>query len=216
MKKFSNLNLVRLFSVIMSATSIAFLASCATPGEKTGIGAGAGAAGGAIIGAVAGGTKGAAIGAVAGGVLGGSVGNYLDKQANQLKKVADTKRTTDGILVKLKNDLLFDTGSATLKPEAIQQLTELGGILAKYKEDRVKVVGYTDSVGSAQFNEELSQRRAQSVKAILAGQGVNETQVSATGFGKQSPVATNASAEGRAQNRRVELHIDVPNAKKSG
>ncbi len=197
------------------ALSLAVIAAagCATAGERTAIGAGGGAAAGAGIGALVGGWKGAAIGAAVGGVAGGSSGSYLDTQAKELQQVAQTRRTEDGILVQLKSDLLFPTDSAVLKPDAIDQLSKLGDILAKYPKDRIRVEGYADSTGAARHNEELSQRRADAVRKVLIGRGVNDAQVTALGMGDAHPVATNGTAAGRAKNRRVELHIDVPGEK---
>lgn len=198
------------YSLIVLA---ALAAACATPGERTAIGAGGGAAVGAGVGAIAGGWKGAAIGAAVGGVAGGAVGNYLDKQAQELKQVAETtKRTRDGILVDLKSKLLFTTDSSVLKPEAVDMVAKLGDVLAKYPEDRIRIAGYTDSTGSRAHNEELSMRRAQSVRDVLQGRGVKAEQMVVEGMGPEAPVASNATAAGRAQNRRVELHIDVPNS----
>jgi outer membrane protein OmpA-like peptidoglycan-associated protein len=187
-------------------------AACATAGKRTAIGGGAGAAAGAGIGALVGGWKGAAIGAGVGALAGGSVGLYLDKQAKELEQVAETKRTENGVLVSMKSDILFDTGSAVLKPEAIEQIEKVGDILAKYSDDRVRIEGHADSTGSKKTNEELSLRRADAVKRVLTGRGVQEKQVTALGMGSTQPVADNATAAGRAKNRRVELHIDVPNA----
>src|SRR5437588_12181704 len=96
---------------LMVAFVAAALGGCATPGKRTAIGAGGGAAVGAGVGAIAGGWKGAVIGAAVGGLAAGAVGNYLDKQAQELKEVAETKRTKDGILVDLKSKLLFTTDS---------------------------------------------------------------------------------------------------------
>ena len=166
---------------------------------------------GAGVGALAGGWKGALIGAAAGGVVGGAVGNYLDKQAQELKQVAEnTKRTENGILVDLKSKLLFSTDSAVLKPEAVEQIAKLGDILAKYPDDRIRIQGHTDSTGSAAHNEELSVRRAQAVRDVLLSRGVKQQQMLVEGVGEARPIAENATAGGRAQNRRVELHIDVP------
>jgi outer membrane protein OmpA-like peptidoglycan-associated protein len=193
------------------APILALLAACATPGERTAVGAGGGAAVGAGIGALAGGWKGALIGAAAGGVAGGAVGNYLDKQAQELKQVAEnTKRIEDGIFVDLKSKLLFTTDSAVLRPEAVEQVAKLGDILAKYSEDRIRIQGHTDSTGSAAHNEELSLRRAQAVREVLLSRGVKQEQMLVEGIGERRPLADNGSAAGRAQNRRVELHIDVP------
>ena len=179
--------------------------ACATPGTRTAVGAGGGAAVGAGVGAIAGGWKGAAIGAEVGGLAGGAVGNYLDKQAEET-----TKRTKDGILVDLKSKLLFTTDSAVLKPEAVEMVAKLGDIFAKYPEDRIRIAGYTDSTGSVAHNEELSLRRAKAVREVLTGRGVKSEQMIVEGMGPEHPVATNSTVAGRAQNRRVELHIDVP------
>jgi outer membrane protein OmpA-like peptidoglycan-associated protein len=187
-------------------------AGCATAGKRTAIGGGAGAAVGAGVGALAGGWKGAAIGAGVGALAGGSVGLYLDKQAKELEQVAETKRTENGVLVSMKSDILFDTGSAVLKPEAIGQLEQVGDILAKYSDDRVRIEGHADSTGSKRTNEELSLRRADAVRRVLIGRGVQEKQMTSLGMGSTRPVADNATATGRAKNRRVEMHIDVPNA----
>src|SRR5438477_12674819 len=193
------------------APLVALLAACATPGERTAVGAGGGAAVGAGVGALAGGWKGALIGAAAGGVVGGAVGNYLDKQAQELKQVAEnTKRTEDGILVDLKSKLLFTTDSAVLRPEAVEQIAKLGDILVKYADDRIRIQGHTDSTGSAAHNEELSMRRAQAVRDVLLSRGVKQQQMLVEGVGEGRPIGNNATAAGRAQNRRVELHIDVP------
>jgi len=86
----------------------------------------------------------------------------------------------------------------------------VGEILAKYGDDRVRVEGHTDATGSAPKNEELSLRRADAVKRVLLGRGVQEAQVTALGMGETKPIGDNKTAAGRAQNRRVELHIDVP------
>ena len=198
-------------NVVVVAALAAFLsASCATAGKRTAIGAGAGGVAGAGVGALIGGWQGAAIGAGVGALAGGSVGLYLDKQAKELEEVAETTRTENGILVNMKSEILFDTGSAVLKPAAVTQLEKVGAIMAKYSDNRVRVLGHTDSTGSARANEELSLRRADAVKRVLVGRGVLEKQITALGQGETQPVADNKTADGRAKNRRVELHIDVP------
>jgi outer membrane protein OmpA-like peptidoglycan-associated protein len=186
-------------------------AGCATAGRDTAIGAGAGGAGGAGIGYLIGGKKGALIGLGVGALAGGSVGLYLDKQRKDLEKVAEVKKTENGLLVQMKNDILFDTGSDALKAEGIVELNKMADILAKYSDDRVKIEGHTDSVGDAKHNQALSERRAGAVRTVLVSRGVQEKQIEVYGFGETKPVADNGSADGRAKNRRVELHIDVPN-----
>ncbi len=185
------------------------LQGCATPGEKTVVGGVGGAAGGSIIGAAVGGTKGAAIGAATGAVVGGVIGNYLDRQAQELAQVAETHRTEQGIFVRLKNDLLFETGKDELRDAARTQLQDLGQILAKYKDDRIRVRGFADSTGSEKRNQELSERRADAVAGVLRQQGVSDRQIMTAGLGESHPIDTNNTAQGRAKNRRVELYIDV-------
>ncbi|HEX9049403.1 MAG TPA: OmpA family protein [Anaeromyxobacter sp.] len=204
---------MKIYRPLALSLALVAVAGCATAGKDTAIGAGAGAAAGAGVGALVGGWKGAAIGAAVGGAAGGGVGYYLDRQRKELEKVAQTRKTEDGLLVQLKSDLLFRTDSAVLKPDAIDQLSRLGDILARYPKDRIRVEGYADSTGSARHNEELSQRRAESVRSVLVGRGVKDQQVTALGMGDTRPVSTNATAAGRARNRRVELHIDVPGEK---
>jgi outer membrane protein OmpA-like peptidoglycan-associated protein len=188
-----------------------FLAGCATAGRDTAIGAGAGGLAGAGIGALIGGGKGALIGAGVGALAGGSVGLYLDKQRAELEKVAQVKKTENGLLVQMASDILFDVDSAAVKPEAADQLAKVADILAKYSDDRVRVEGHTDSTGTAKHNEALSLRRADAVKQVLLARGVQEKQITTQGLGEAKPEADNATAAGRAKNRRVELHIDVPN-----
>lgn len=190
---------------------LALLAGCATAGRDTAIGAGAGGAAGAGVGYLVGGKKGALIGLGVGALAGGSVGLYLDKQRKELERVAQVKKTENGLLVQMKNDILFDTGSDAIKAEGVVELNKMADILAKYSDDRVKIEGHTDSVGDPKHNQALSERRANAVRAVLTSRGVQEKQIEVYGFGEAKPVADNATADGRAKNRRVELHIDVPN-----
>jgi outer membrane protein OmpA-like peptidoglycan-associated protein len=194
-----------------STLAVVLSAGCATAGRDTAIGAGVGGAAGAGVGALIGGKKGALIGLGVGALAGGSVGLYLDKQRKELEKVAEVKKTENGLLVQMKNDILFDTGSDGIKPEGVGELAKMGDILAKYADDRVRIEGHTDSSGDAKHNQTLSEKRAAAVKTILVSRGVKDTQISIVGFGETKPVADNATSDGRAKNRRVELHIDVPN-----
>lgn len=195
---------------IALVVSIAAALACATPGEKTAIGAGAGAAVGAGVGALAGGWEGAAIGAVVGGVAGGAIGNYLDRQQQELQQIAEARRTESGILVNLRSSLMFSEDSAVVRPAAAEELARLGDILAKYPDDRIRIRGFTDATGSVAHDEELSLRRAVSVRDILESRGVQRRQMLVEGAGAVDPVGDNAIPEGRAKNRRVEIYIDVP------
>jgi outer membrane protein OmpA-like peptidoglycan-associated protein len=196
-----------------ASLAVVLAAGCATAGRDTAIGALAGTAAGAGVGALVGGKKGALVGAGVGAVAGGSVGLYLDKQRKELEaaKVAEIKQTENGLLLQMKNDILFDVNSDAVKPQGLEDLTKMGDILAKYSDNRVQIHGHTDSTGDAVYNQKFSERRATAVKTVLVGRGVQESQVIVTGFGKTKPIADNGTADGRSKNRRVELHIDVPN-----
>ncbi len=197
------------------ASTLAFSA-CTTPGKRTAIGAGAGAVAGGLLGAVIGhqsgeGDKGALIGAALGGALGGTIGNRMDRQAQDLEKIAETRRTDDGIVTKLKSDILFATGKADLKKTG--DISQMGAILKKYPEDVLTVKGYTDSTGSAKINAPLSQRRADAVRVQLVASGVPATSISTVGMGDAAPIGDNKTAEGRAANRRVEVEITADPSK---
>ena len=195
--------------------AVFMLSSCQTaPGKKTAIGAGVGVAAGAALGAVLGHQsgntgKGALIGATVGGLLGGGVGYYLDKQAEELAAIAETKRTERGIITKLKGDILFDTGKSHLKPTAATKIDQIARIIAKYPEDRVRVIGHTDSQGSDEVNARLSLRRANAVYDRLSRGGVPSEFIESQGMGELQPIASNSNDRGRTLNRRVELEISV-------
>lgn len=125
---------------------------------------------------------------------------------NQLNSILQTRDTARGLIVNM-SDVLFDTGSATLKPGAREKLAKISGILLAHPGLNLQVEGHTDSVGSDEFNQQLSERRAGSVRDFLAQQGVPANSIAARGFGKTQPVASNETAEGRQQNRRVELVV---------
>ena len=203
-------------SVVASALVLSMMgAGCATPGKRTAVGAGAGAIVGAGAGALIGkGWGGAAVGAAAGAVAGGAVGNYLDKQAQELEKAgAPVERTPEGaIVVKMPGDLLFATNSATLSPQSVDEVTKVADVLVKYPENRIQVSGHTDSTGSDEYNKQLSLKRADAVAQVLLGRGVKPAQIATAGAGEIQPVESNATPEGRAKNRRVQLHIDIPEA----
>lgn len=189
--------------------------ACTTPGQKTAIGAGAGAAVGAGVGAIASKNrgKGAIIGGAVGAIVGGAVGNYLDKQAKELEKIAETKRTEDGIVTKLKSDITFDSGKASLKSAGESQIAELAAIIKKYPDDRLTIVGHTDNTGKEASNQTLSENRAKSVMAVLVANGVPANTITTLGAGQNQPVADNKTTDGKAKNRRVEIQITVPEAK---
>jgi len=194
------------------------LATCATPGKKTGYGAGIGGAVGAGLGAIIGNQsgdagKGALIGGALGGLLGGAVGNRLDKQAQELAQIAETQRTENGILTKLKGDILFTSASSSLAPAAGSNIDQIASIIKKYPEDIVTIVGHTDADGSEKFNQSLSEKRARSVYNRMIASGISPASLHVVGAGEAQPVASNADASGKALNRRVELQITVDPSK---
>ncbi|MBP6823519.1 MAG: OmpA family protein [Acidobacteria bacterium] len=132
-----------------------------------------------------------------------------------LSEILDTKRETRGYIVNL-GDVLFDTGKATLKPAAREKLSKLAGILLGYPGNlTLEIEGHTDSVGSDELNNKLSESRAEAVSTYLTESGVKPEKIKATrGFGKTKPIATNDTAAGRQQNRRVEVVIEDADTKK--
>ena len=130
-------------------------------------------------------------------------------QAQQLQQelaALQAKQTDRGLVLTL-GDVLFETGRADLRPGALRNLYPLVTFLQKYPERRVLIEGHTDNVGSESYNLDLSQRRADAVRDFLSQNGVNTAQIATRGYGKASPVASNDTAAGRQQNRRVELII---------
>ena len=175
------------------------------------IGAGIGAAAGAITG------EGSRrdeilIGAAVGGLAGGAIGANLDRQAADLRRQLGDDRilitnTGNELIVTLPQDILFDTDSAALRADLQADIRALGRNLNQYPNTRVQVIGHTDSQGSAAYNQDLSERRARAVTNILLQQGVAGNRVIPIGRGESQPVASNNTAEGRRQNRRVEVII---------
>jgi len=129
-----------------------------------------------------------------------------EKLRAQLNSVLATSETARGLIVNM-SDVLFDTGRYTLKPDTKVSLARVSGILLSYPGLKLQVEGYTDSTGGADFNQKLSESRADSVRDFLISQGVPTRNIEATGYGRNNPVADNATAAGRAENRRVQLVV---------
>jgi len=124
----------------------------------------------------------------------------------QLNVILETRETARGLIVNM-SDVLFDTGKYTLKPGAREKLAKIGGIILAHPGLKLQIEGHTDSVGGDEYNQRLSEERANSVREYLVSQGVAATAVTARGFGKSQPVTDNLTAAGRQQNRRVELVV---------
>lgn len=211
----------RIFTISLAGSLV--LAGCADMNQSqksTAEGAGIGAAAGAVIGAIAGGGKGAAIGAAAGagtGALGGYFWNeHLEKQKQQMQQatagtnVQVTQTADNRLKINVPSDAGFASDSAQLNPKLHPALNELATSLMQNPTETVQIVGYTDSTGGDAVNQPLSQNRAQSVESYLVSRGVQAQRISTQGMGAQNPVASNETAEGRAQNRRVEIFVAYP------
>lgn len=171
---------------------------------------------GATAGALAGGGREAVVGAAVGAVAGGLIGNQLDKQEAELRKeIGDTgiliENTGSELIVTMPQDILFDVDSTFVRDELRDELVVLADNLQRYPDSSVRVTGHTDNSGAASYNQSLSQRRAQAVSGILMANGVDPTRVTPIGAGEDSPIASNLTDEGRAQNRRVEIVV-TPNS----
>lgn len=212
------LKLRSILSGLIATGLVGSIISCESAGKNTAVGTGVGAAAGAAVGAILGHQtgnreKGALIGAALGAGVGGVVGHRLDKQKKELEKIAETKRTEQGLITKLKSDILFDTGKSNLKPMATNNINDLAAIMKKYPENILTIKGYTDNTGSKAINEKLSKARAESVRQQLVKDGMAGEVITSIGMADANPVAPNTSKDGRAQNRRVEIEITVDESK---
>jgi len=151
------------------------------------------------------------LGAGLGAIAGGAIGGHLDRQAAELRGAlgpnVDVRNTGSEIVVTLPQDILFATDSATLRADLRADLNAIAGNPQRYPESTVFVTGHTDSTGTASYNQGLSERRADSVASVLITAGVPSRRIVARGAGPSQPVASNGTAAGRAQNRRVEITI---------
>ena len=203
---------------ILSALLItAMLSACATDpytGEKkvskTAWGTGIGTAVGAGIGALVGGEKGALIGAGIGALGGAGTGGYMDYQASLLRKElvgtgVQVKEVNGQVYLIMPGNITFDTNEAYIKQSFQPVIVSIAKVLKEYNKTFIQVNGYTDSTGSDAINNPLSVKRANAVADFLKVQGVAGNRIVANGYGSANPIASNATASGREQNRRVEI-----------
>ena len=217
--------LTRTSAIALSAAAV-LLAGCESTGgmserqKGTAIGAGVGAAAGAVLSKATGGKAGT--GAVVGGAIGAVAGNVWSKRQEE-RRIAmeqatrgtgvDVTRTQDNQLkVNIPSDISFDTGSATIKPNMRGVLDPFANSLKDDPNARLTIIGHTDSTGSDAVNNPLSIERAQSVRDYLAARGVSPARFEVAGRGEREPVADNNSDAGRAKNRRVEIFLREPAA----
>jgi outer membrane protein OmpA-like peptidoglycan-associated protein len=204
------------------------LAGCAADGGmgtmnrpyvEPGILIGAGA--GALLGAAAyssNRTRGALIGAIGGGIAGGAVGAYMDSQRKDLQKnLAQEIKLRQARVDEMPNHVLrvtmtgdtgFNTNSADIKPSFHTTMDKIADVVVRYGKTTLTVAGHTDDVGTAQYNQSLSERRAHAVAQYLESKKVNAVRLALVGKGETMPIATNATEGGRAENRRVEIYVE--------
>jgi outer membrane protein OmpA-like peptidoglycan-associated protein len=198
--------------IILSAALI--LSGCASMNKTqkgAAVGTATGGAMGAVIGRASGNTAlGAIIGAAVGGAAGAVIGHQMDKQAEEIKNTvpdAKVERVGEGIVVEFSSKVLFAYDKSNLSDEAKTSLNKLVKVLNSYPDTDIELQGHTDSKGSEEYNQALSERRANSVSGYLVGQGINGSRLTIKGFGETIPKYTNDTADGRTQNRRVEFLI---------
>lgn len=213
------------FRLIYPLAAAILLVGCATNDpyggqtqrNKTLTGAGIGAAVGAAAGALSGSGSTsrrdrALIGAAVGAAAGGGIGAYMDRQEAQLRERMqgtgiEVDRQGDDIVLNMPSSVTFGFDSSELTPSARSALNDVSAVLTEYSETRVNIAGHTDSTGAADYNQRLSERRAESVGNYLAQSGVQRQRLSMVGHGLTQPVANNDTEAGRAQNRRVEITL---------
>ncbi|WP_306117821.1 MULTISPECIES: OmpA family protein [unclassified Roseitalea] len=204
------------------AATVAFTAACTTIDPFTGQpqvsrtagGAAIGAGVGAGLGLLAGGDdrRNALIGAGIGALAGGAIGNYMDQQQAALRAQLEgtgvsVTRVGNNIILNMPSNITFATDQDQVIPAFFPTLDSVAIVLQRFNQTLIDVYGHTDSTGSQEYNQALSQRRARAVADYLAGRGVNRQRMAVIGFGESRPVADNATEAGRAQNRRVEIQI---------
>ena len=202
---------------ICGLLSVLLLSACATDpytGERkvsnTAWGSGIGALAGAGIGALAGGEKGALIGAGVGAAAGVGAGAYMDVQEQALRREllntgVQVKKINGQIYLIMPGNITFDSNDANIKISFQPVLNSIAKVIKEYNKTMVQVNGYTDSTGSAALNNSLSLMRANSVSNYLRIKGVEANRIVANGYGSSNPIASNSTAMGREQNRRVEI-----------
>jgi outer membrane protein OmpA-like peptidoglycan-associated protein len=183
--------------------------------NRTAVGILGGAVGGYLLGDLVGGHNdrterilGAGIGAIAGG----AVGNYMDRQEAELRRQTagtgvDVIRQGDDLILRMPSGITFAYDRYDIQPQFQQTLDQVARTLAAYNQTYIDVLGHTDSTGSDAYNQGLSERRAQSVANYLTARGVQSARIATRGYGESAPIATNATEEGRAANRRVEIKV---------
>jgi len=205
-------NIVAYFIIIGLLASCSQTKKMSNQDKGVAIGATGGAVAGGVIGHKAGNTAlGAVIGGVVGGVAGGIIGHHMDKQKKELEDIKEAKVETikngEGLKVTFEEGILFATNSSTLNPASQDALNKFATSLKNNQETNIVISGHTDNTGNDAINDPLSEKRADAVANFLKSKGVAGGRMTTIGAGSRQPVATNETAEGRQQNRRVEVVI---------
>jgi outer membrane protein OmpA-like peptidoglycan-associated protein len=203
--------------ILAMVSTTALAADPATTRDKTKKGAVIGGVAGAIAGAIihnnrgkGNSKRGAVVGGVAGAAAGAIVGAMMDKQERELRQIegVDVTRTDeDEIRVTMRNEILFDHDSYSLRSASRDELREMADVFNRYGDTTIVVQGHADSTGSESYNQRLSERRANSVSGYLEDFGVRGSRIDAAGYGESKPRTSNSTASGRQQNRRVEIYV---------
>jgi len=214
------------YRVLGAITLVLLISACTTTNPFTGeqqisntaggatIGAAAGAVGGLVAAAATGGDArvAALIGAGVGALAGGAVGSYMDQQEAELRAQlqgtgVSVTRVGDQIILNMPSNITFQTGSSNVQPQFRSTLQSVALVLLRFDRTIVDIIGHTDSDGSEEFNLQLSRERAIAVASVISSQGIDARRFSLQGRGESNPIASNATAAGKSQNRRVEIRI---------
>ncbi len=205
---------MKLQKTLLALAMVGTLSGCTlTQDGRTAVGAGIGAVVGGVLGHQINHKNGRYVGAVLGALAGGAIGRYMTQQQRDLEKLLSSSgisvtRIDDAtIKLNLPESITFAVNKSHLNPAVYPSLSRIATVLNKYPKTAVHVLGFTDSTGSAAYNMKLSQRRARSAANYLAGQGVVSGRLAVRGYGESFPIASNANAFGRSQNRRAEIYI---------
>ncbi|WP_422342630.1 OmpA family protein [Parasphingorhabdus sp.] len=210
------------FIAAFSLSALTLASGCTTNPEtgnrvlsKAAIGGIGGALGGYLLGDIIGGRNDRTakiVGAGLGGLAGAGVGYYMDEQEKKLREQTagtgiDVTRDGDNLILNMPSNVTFPVNSAAIEPQFQETLGSVANTLSQYEKSYIDIYGHTDSTGTDEYNQSLSERRASSVANFLSNSGVQSARIETRGYGESQPIASNSTEEGRAANRRVELKI---------
>ena len=215
---------MRRHSIIMLAAAAGTIATAACTTDpytgqqtinRTAVGIGVGALGGYLLGDLVGGShdRGARLAGMGiGAIAGGAVGNYMDRQEAELRRQTagtgvDVYRQGDDLILRMPSGITFAVDHYDIQPQFQSTLNQVAQTLSSYNQTYIDVLGHTDSTGSDEYNQALSERRAQSVANYLSAHGVDHGRIGTRGYGETQPIASNETEAGRSENRRVEIKI---------